>query len=150
MKRIALAFLFLGSLAFSGCAVFKTVWGSIKDRYKPFEFVGMDGDKVLVKFVFDSPSATTVWLAGQFNNWANGENVPKYPDVSLSQGAVIDMKKDSKTGYWTVTIPLAPGRYQYKYVLDAGRVWQPDPNTEHVDDGFGGYNSIIVVVSQSK
>lgn len=139
---------FASMLMFSGCEFFNTIWGSIKDRYKPFEFVGQDGDKVLVKFVFDSPSANSIWLAGAFNNWANGESLPRYPQVELSQGAVIDMKIDPGTGYWTTVIPLAPGRYQYKYVLDSGRVWSADPNTEHVDDGFGGHNSIIVVIAQ--
>ncbi len=146
MKKIIL---FLAAFAFlSSCTLGKTIWNSIRDRYKPYEQVGTDGDKVMVKFVFDSPSSKVVWLAGAFNNWANGESAPRYPDVELSQGAVIDLSIDEKTGYWTTIIPLAPGRYQYKYVLDSGRVWSEDPNTDHVDDGFGGKNSIITVIAQ--
>ncbi len=122
----------------------------VKDRYKPYRFVGEDGDKVLVEFVFDSASARTVWLAGSFNSWASDKNKPAYPAVTLSEGARIPMTVDAKTGYWVVTVPLSPGRYQYKYVLDEGTLWAEDPNTpEHVPDGFGGNNSVIVVVSQS-
>jgi 1,4-alpha-glucan branching enzyme len=135
-------------LFFSSCAVMGTIWDSIKDRYQPYEFVGEEGDRVLVKFVYDSPSASTVWLAGQFNNWTSDRNAPRFPNAPLEQ-SVIEMKIDERTGYWTATVPLAPGRYQYKMVLDEGRVWQEDPNTEHVPDGFGGRNSIIVVVAGS-
>lgn len=134
----------------TGCGVASTIWKSIKDTYKPYEFLGTDGDKVLVKFVFDSPSSTSVWLAGAFNNWASSASAPKYPEASLDVSPIIPMTIDATTGYWTVTLALKPGRYQYKYVLDAGRVWAPDPNTEHVDDNYGGFNSIIVVIAPNE
>ena len=129
----------------SGCIVAETMWNSIKDRYTPYECVGAEGDKVLVKFVFDSPSSGAVWLAGQFNGWRADVNAPRYPQVPVDQG-VIAMHIDEKTGYWTITIPLSPGRYQYKMVLDEGRVWEPDANTEQTDDNYGGKNSIIIVI----
>lgn len=146
MKR-KLLILPLLMILLSSCGVFSTIWDSIKDRYKPFEFIGTEGDRVLVKFVFDSPSSTEIWLAGAFNNWASSSSSPRYPEASMDLNPVIPMTIDPATGFWTVTVPLKPGRYQYKYVLDAGRVWSPDPNTEHVPDGFGGDNSIIVVIA---
>lgn len=132
---------------FTSCNVIVAVWDSIKDRYEPYEFVGEEGDKVLVKFVFDSVSSTDVWLAGEFNNWAAGLTDPRYPDRALEEGGVIELTMDD-SGFWTVTIPLSPGRYQYKYVIDEGRVWREDYNTETVPDGFGGNNSIIIVTAQ--
>lgn len=130
-------------LSLSGCFILDAV----KDRYKPFEFMGVDGNNVLVRFIFDAPSATEVWLAGTFNNWTADKSKPKYPNAEISQGALIPMKKDEK-GYWNVTIPLPAGRYQYKYVVDQ-LVWREDPNSpEFVDDGFGGKNSIIIVISK--
>jgi 1,4-alpha-glucan branching enzyme len=149
-KRISIPIIFVAVSVFffSSCAVMGTVWESIKDRYQPYEFVGEEGDRVLVKFVFDSPSASTVWLAGQFNGWRDDRNAPRFPNAPLEQ-SVIEMKVDERTGYWTATIPLAPGRYEYKMVLDEGRVWQEDPNTEHVPDNHGGRNSIIVVAAGS-
>ena len=132
---------------FSGCLL-TTIWDSIKDRYKPFEFVGAEDDKVLVKFTFDSPSASEVWLSGSFNGWTASKSASKFPDVPVGNNVLISLKMDPKTKYWNVTVPLAPGRYQYKYVLDAGRVWQQDQNTDTVDDGFGGKNSIIIVISK--
>ncbi len=123
----------------SSCAV----WNAIKDRYKPYEIVGREGDKVLVKFQFYAPSASSVHLAGQFNNWTPpGATVS--PDEKVN--VPIPMEKDPKTGMWTVVWPLPPGRWQYKYVIDNGARWQEDPNTpEKEPDGFGGYNSVCVV-----
>ena len=47
-------------------------------------------------------------------------------------------------GVYTVTIPLAPGRYQYKFVVDGQ--WFQDPNNpEEADDGYGGHNSVVDV-----
>ena len=128
--------------------ILSPIWNSIKDRYKPFEMIGKEGEKVICRFIFDAPSANEVWLAGSFNAWCSDKNAPKYPDADFTQTkAVIPLIRDAKTGYWTAIIPLAPGRYQYKYVLDSGRVWSPDNNTEQVDDGYGGKNSIIIVIA---
>lgn len=147
MKRSLFGIMVLGLIALisSSCIVLNAV----KDRYKPYEFVGQDGSEVIVKFIFDAPSAKTVWLAGSFNNWTSSKSAPKYPSVLLSQGALVVMEMDEQTGYWTTTLSLAPGRYQFKYVLDEGSLWKEDPNTpEHVDDGFGGKNSIVTVIAQ--
>jgi len=140
-KNLLLSVLGMFLIAFNSCGVLDAV----KDRYIPFEMVGIEGSEVLVKFVFDAPSAKEVWLAGSFNNWSQSKSNPAYPAVPLQQNARVVMELDPKTGYWIAVIPLAPGRYQYKYIVDTSN-WQEDPNTpEHVDDGFGGNNSIIMV-----
>lgn len=69
-----------------------------------------------------------VFLAGEFNEWnATAEKMTKQPD-----------------GSFTITRTLAPGKYQYKFVVDG--TWKSDPNAkETVDDPFGGKNSLIVI-----
>jgi cyclomaltodextrinase len=74
-------------------------------------------------------SPGSVYLAGEFNNW----------NPSAQR-----MTDDDGDGVYTTTVQLAPGRYQYKFVVDG--TWFHDPdNPESVDDGYGGQNSVIQV-----
>jgi hypothetical protein len=83
-----------------------------------------------VSFSLFSTKVKSVTIAGSFNNW------------SMTADPLHDREG---TGMWTVTIPLPPGRYEYKFVID-GEEWIPDPaNPTTDDDGFGGSNSVIVV-----
>jgi hypothetical protein len=85
---------------------------------------------VLVRFMLQSPAARTVSLAGDFNGW------------SLKRTPLTDPDGD---GTWTVTLPLRPGRYQYKFLVD-GQRWTVDPGAPtHLPDGFGGQNSLLVL-----
>ena len=68
--------------------------------------------KVSVEFVADCPLATTVSVAGSFNNWAVDKDM---------------LKKDKKTGLWTAKISLAAGDYEYKFVCD-GKNWDAGDN----------------------
>ena len=68
--------------------------------------------KVAVEFVADCPLATTVSIAGTFNDWA--------VDVDM-------LKKDKKTGLWIAKISLVPGDYEYKFVCD-GKNWDAGDN----------------------
>ena len=68
--------------------------------------------KVAVEFVADCPLATTVSVAGSFNNWA--------VDVDM-------LKKNKKTGLWVAKISLVPGDYEYKFVCD-GKNWDAGDN----------------------
>ena len=68
--------------------------------------------KVAVEFVADCPLATTVSVAGTFNNWAVDKDM---------------LKKDKKTGLWTAKISLAAGDYEYKFVCD-GKNWDAGDN----------------------
>lgn len=75
-----------------------------------------------------STSPARVNLAGTFNQW------------STSATSMADVE-----GVWEVTIELAPGKHQYKYVVD-GDQWITDEwAVEFSDDGFGGENSVVVV-----
>lgn len=68
-----------------------------------------------------------IYLAGNFNEWK--------PD-----NAQFQMKDDDGDGTWSITVKLAPGTYQYKYVVNGK--WTQDPyGPDSAPDGFGGQNS---------
>jgi 1,4-alpha-glucan branching enzyme len=82
-----------------------------------------------VAFSYADPGANSVSVAGEFNNWNTTAN---------------PMQKDA-FGIWTVTIPLKPGRYQYKFVVN-GTDWKLDPvNPEKTTDAAGNENSLKIV-----
>jgi 1,4-alpha-glucan branching enzyme len=69
-----------------------------------------------------------VIIAGDFCDW----QTDRYP-----------LKKDKK-GFWTTTITLAPGRYEYRYVVDGE--WLNDPNcAELAPNDFGSENCVLRV-----
>jgi len=79
-------------------------------------------------FTYVDPSAQSVAIAGEFNQWSATAN---------------PLQKDS-SGAWTTTIPLKPGKYQYKFVVDGN--WKADAlNPDGTDDGYGGKNSVRTV-----
>lgn len=81
-----------------------------------------------VQFVLVAPSAKSVALVGDFNDWSA---VPLTP---VKTG-----------GAWTITVPLAPGRYTYNFVVDGNRV-MPDPAApEAPADDFGTPASVVTV-----
>ena len=80
-------------------------------------------------FSCSAPGAGSVHVAGEFNDWNPTADAMSDPDGD---------------GVFSVTLPLAQGSYQYKFVVDGN--WQEDPNAaDSADDGFGGKNSVIVV-----
>ncbi|MCK4415077.1 MAG: alpha amylase N-terminal ig-like domain-containing protein [Candidatus Eisenbacteria sp.] len=81
-----------------------------------------------VTFIFEPPqTASSVFLAGSFNGW------------SSTQDRMSDADGD---GVYELTLDLAPGRYEYKFVADGN--WQTDESAqEFSDDGFGGRNAIV-------
>lgn len=83
-----------------------------------------------VRFVAKFPNASEVYVAGDFNNWQVGTTK-------------LERIKDSK-GDWEVFIPLKPGRYQYRYVVDG--IWCHDPhNSRFEPNPFGGLNSVVEI-----
>lgn len=111
--------------AFSGCASLDIV----KERIVSPEVVGNR-----VTFYYDSISARSVSVAGEFNGW----------EYRPEQSRALIMKKNEK-GIWQVTTEIPPGRYQYKIVVDY-QTWLTDPyNTNTIDDGTGNINSLLIV-----
>lgn len=85
---------------------------------------------VPVRFEFTHPTATTVCIAGTFNHWR--------PEAKTLHS--------SGVGNWWKETLLAPGTYEYCFVVD-GR-WIPDPLAhETVANPFGGRNSVLNVAS---
>ena len=83
-----------------------------------------------VIFTYLDTKAERVNIVGDFNNW------------SMTADPMYD--REGK-GEWTIRLPLEPGRYEYKFLVD-GSKWIPDPaNSSTIDDGFGWLNSIVVV-----
>ena len=64
-----------------------------------------------VTFNYYAPTVTSVTLAGEMNSW---------------DSAATPMSYNEETGFWSVEQELAPGSYQYKFVVDGGN-WVTDP-----------------------
>ncbi len=91
-------------------------------------------------FRFYAPSAKTVQVAGNWpeNDWLRGQAQSGSFNIGL-------MKDDDGDGIWTRTEKIAPGRYQYKFVIDQTN-WKEDPNNPNrTNDGYGGNNSVLDV-----
>ncbi len=73
-----------------------------------------------VEFTYYDPSAYSVSLAGSFNNW---------------DGRANPMVKDGE-GTWRVVVPLSPGKYEYKFVVN-GSTWMADPENPKVVGDYG-------------
>jgi hypothetical protein len=87
-------------------------------------------DSSAIQFVVLAPHATSVALVGDFNDW---------------DAAATPMRRAAGNGVWSVTVPLAPGRYRYSFLLDGSR-WEPDPEAPRaLDDDFGRPNSVVTV-----
>ena len=84
--------------------------------------------KIEHQFSYTDSDAEEVFLAGEMNDW-NPKALPM---------------KAGDDGGWTATVYLDEGVYQYKFVADG--VWKFDPaNPDKIDDGFGGFNSMLVL-----
>jgi len=80
------------------------------------------------QFVLVAPQASTVALVGDFNDWD-----PARSPMQTAQGV------------WATTVPLAPGRYRYAFLVN-GVEWRADPGAPRVrDDEFGTPSSVITV-----
>ena len=109
-----------------GCGV----WSLIKPRL-PAPYRTPQG----VVFQFYAPSARFVNVAGDFNRWCGTADGPFDPRIGKMYDDGTHGDKKAGDGIWTVIIPLEPGVYQYKYVVD-GTAWYLDPsNYETIQSG---------------
>lgn len=76
-----------------------------------------------VTFRFWAPHVNMVYLAGDFNNWADNRE-------GLVVSAAAEMEGPDSDGVWTKTVSLLPGEHHYQFVID-GETWVTDPNEEN-------------------
>jgi len=82
-----------------------------------------------VLFTVRAEPGKQVFLAGCFNKW------------SMTDKPMLDKKNE---GVYSCSVKLAPGTYQYKFVIDG--TWCADPeNADFVQNEHGTFNSVIVV-----
>ena len=81
----------------------------------------------VVLFTVHADKGKAVYIAGEFNKWN--------PTAK---------KMAFKAGVYSAKLRLAPGDYQYKFVIDG--TWCADPeNANAVPNDQGTYNSVITV-----
>ena len=81
-----------------------------------------------VHFSFIAEAARKVYLVGDFNDWNEKSHL---------------MKRDAD-GVWKKAVLLAPGRYEYKYLVDGA--WREDPdNPNRCCNQFGTHNCVVEV-----
>lgn len=76
-------------------------------------------------FTYTAPGALMVQLVGDFTQW---------------QKSAIAMKKGAR-GVWRTKVPLEPGTYHYRFLVDGQ--WQDDPEcTLRVSNPYGGEDCV--------
>jgi Glycogen recognition site of AMP-activated protein kinase len=111
-------------------------WAAGNARVAEAQAAGATGEapeaERTVDVVFSLPAETQaerVALCGEFNDWS-------LDSISLARGA---------DRAWSVTVPLSPGTYRYKFLLD-GETWENGPDADRLEDNaYGTQDSVIVV-----
>jgi len=81
-----------------------------------------------VRFEVEVPQARSISVVGNFNDWK-----PEATPLTFIGGT-----------NWSRELSLAPGRYEYRFVVD-GR-WVDPPNAKaYVPNPRGGHNAIVEV-----
>jgi hypothetical protein len=63
---------------------------------------------------------------------------------AISNFAAIEMTM-AKNGVWSVAVPLSPGHYSYRFIVDGQ--WCDDPHcTNHIPNSFSTTNGVIKVI----
>jgi len=82
-----------------------------------------------VTFSLDRPGAQEVYLCGDFNQWS---------------ATSLRMIRHGASDRWEKRLTLAPGRYQYKFVVDGEWIHDPEAS-ENVPNHHGSLNSVMEV-----
>ncbi|HMO19120.1 MAG TPA: glycogen-binding domain-containing protein [Oligoflexia bacterium] len=101
------------------------------------ENVARKTDEILKEIVCSAPDAKKVFVAGTFNDWSDS-NTP------MTKG---------KDGNWITNLPLSPGHYEYKFVIDGKWCCKPGcGDNPHIgchdctSNSFGTMNRVLEVV----
>ena len=111
------------SLAFGG-ALATFLVGILIGGYWGLPFV--DRSYQGVTFIVALPEANKVEVVGDFNGWKP-----------------TDLHRDSN-GVWSLRLDLAPGRYEYAFIVD-GLAWKPDPRADEYVKSYDSTNSVKYV-----
>ena len=83
----------------------------------------------VVLFTVHADKGKAVYIAGEFNKW---------------NPTAKKMAFKARAGIYTASVKLAPGTYQYKFVIDG--TWCADPEcADFVQNEHGTLNSVITV-----
>ena len=104
----------------------------ISSRESTFEVPFVKGQKRGVQFRVAAFEGQDVKVKGEFNAWN-------------TEASFLQWDGDA----WVWNLVLAPGDYAYKLVVDGQEVMDPT-NTLSQANGFGGYNNILSVESESE
>ena len=115
---------------------FSMIWGSFpskQDNRNHFTYntllepdiVSVNGQTTFM--LRDYLDAQNVYLSGSFNDWK-----------------VVDIPMEKKEDHWQVSIPLKPGNYEYKFIVD-GEWVNHESNLQTVPDGQWGKNNRYTV-----
>lgn len=89
------------------------------------------GTVVYVQFDLRAPSAHSVAVGGDFDEWRGS-----YP-----------LEDPDGDGIWTGRVPVKPGLHSYMFLVNGSR-WVTDPEAAHyTDDGFGNRNAVVAVTA---
>jgi len=104
-----------------------------EDIARGIQFIPAQGENRGPKasFILLLVDATDVSVAGSFSAWE---------PITLS-----DADGD---GIWRVDIFLAPGRYEYAFIID-GRWWGHDPLADEYVRSFGEYSSVRYITGDA-
>jgi chromosome partitioning protein len=111
------------ALAAAPAAEAKTTEAKI-DTFYGVKQVGAD-----VMFATRFENASRVLIAGDFNNWS-----------PMSSPLM------SNDGKWVTKLPLSPGKYRYRFVVDGK--WVTDPNNDRMEiNEYGEMNNVVEVAA---
>ncbi len=96
--------------------------------YNKFEEEDVRSSNGQTTFILrDYPDAKQVFLSGSFNDWK-----------------VVDIAMEKKQNHWQVSLPLKPGNYEYKFIVD-GEWKNHGSNLITVPNGQWGVNNRYAV-----
>ncbi len=118
-------------LAHIGLEASKPVVHEVPDSFEK-KLAGLFGARHTAQgllFIQPDNKARQVAIAGDFNGW---------------DPASTPLKRDANLGVWQTCVPVPPGRYRYRLVVDGH--WVQDPYNSYVESNpFGELNNIVVV-----